>query len=206
MGSDLVSILTRILGVVVFILAIYCIRAVYKLFKKLFYAEIITTLPFDSDQPVEFELDESYRTYGVWLKGKWLKKAPVTHFKPIIVNCKTGETIHLRRTFLGANSNNMKNAYAQLFWFKADAGIYCLQKVCGSSLTSIGTIFSNSLIPTYSKQFELNSFSFELRKDLHPIYFVLLILFILGSFFSVFLGLFMFFGAETISEKLNLNI
>lgn len=201
MSTDFGSIFIRILGGGAFLLGLYLFRVTYKLFRKLFYAKVIAVLPLDREGPLAFDLTEPYRIYGIWLKGRWLKKNPLTNFKPQIVNAITNEIVHLHKTFLGANSNNMKDAYVQLFWFKAEAGSYIFEKTNNSSLSSLSTIFNDKLIQTKVSQFNLHDFSFELREDLHPVFFLGLIFSILASLMFTLGGVFLFLGAEFIAER-----
>lgn len=169
-------------------IGIYGFVRVHRLYKKIFKNEIVVEFFLDNTE-IDFELP-STGYYSIWQKGEFFKRSFVDKYKLQLINLDSNIAVRLYGSLMRPNSNNMKTAEMELFWFKSSVGTYKLSLINGGSITRAESLLTNPLVLNNSRSSRSKS-SIQVRKSAFPGASLIFILLILFSFFCV-LGGFVF--------------
>jgi hypothetical protein len=113
------------MGVFILIMAIRQLR-------KSFFGKILVEIPFTQR---EAEIDIVSGDYGIWQKGKLLKRTLFNRFDLQLVNVATGHTISLHNSFFAPHVNGFDTGRIEWKRFKVPIGRYHLRLIEQSSHT-----------------------------------------------------------------------
>lgn len=177
--------LTSLLGVFLIILALYVLRNLIRIGKKVFNPIVIVNLPYEVESAT-FVLTK-VATYSVYRVGKLFTNVPLDKFRPHIIKLGTGLPVQLHLPLFKTKTSSFSTSSIELFTFHGVPGKYQLTLIDGSSVSGFERVFTvplaNALMPSHAK-----SYSIQIRPSAtrDVIAFILLIF---ATIFSAIFGI-----------------
>jgi hypothetical protein len=175
------------MGVFILIMAIRQLR-------KSFFGKILVEIPF-TQREAEIDIVDS-GDYGIWQKGKLLKRTLFNRFDLQFVNVATGHAISLHNSFFAPHVNGFDTGRIEWKRFHAPIGRYHLRLIEQSSHTvsrGILSVFMSNNPVDYSQYW------LQVRESQPAIFLIIAIPMIILSLACIFGGLVLAINAKDVA-------
>jgi len=181
-------------------LGIFTLVMAIRLLRKSFFGKILTELPF-TRQEAEFKITDG-GSYGVWQKGKMLKRTLIDQFELQLVDIATGQAISLHNSFFAPHVNGFDTGRMEWKRFSAPSGRYKLHLTERASETVSWNILS-ALMPNNKPDY--SQYWLQIRESQPVFIMVVAIPMILLSVTLIFGGLVLAINVHVVATYLGIT-